>query len=98
MERLRNKVAIVTGAASRIGIGFATARRLAQEGAKVVLSDLDEPALKERERELRAENFAVIAMRQDVTREDEWERVVAEVVERFGSLDILVNNAGVCIL
>jgi NAD(P)-dependent dehydrogenase (short-subunit alcohol dehydrogenase family) len=86
-------VAIVTGAS--LGIGKACAELLAREGAKVVLTDL-----------LDAEGGAVAdaiveaggqatALRHDVASEDDWIRVVASTVARFGRLDILVNNAGV---
>jgi 3(or 17)beta-hydroxysteroid dehydrogenase len=89
MGRVDGKVALVTGGAS--GIGLATASVLADEGAKVVLSDLDEP---------RDGVAAALARRArfhklDVTRENEWIAVTDAVVAEFGRLDILVNSAGV---
>ena len=88
--RLAGKVAIVTGAAS--GMGAATARRFAAEGAKVVVADM-----------LEAEGKAVasgigdaaVFMTLNVTDEAQWKKVVADTVARFGKLDILVNNAGI---
>ena len=86
MPRLENKIAIVTGAAS--GIGQATARLFAAEGATVVSTDLaamDEPAAGGR----------TLALRHDVRNEARWQEVVAETRDTFGGLDILVNCAGV---
>lgn len=86
--RVQGKVALVTGGGSGLGAGIA--RRLAEEGATVVVGDIQ------------AEAGAAIAaevgghfIQQDVTDEDRWNEVVAEIEERFGRLDILVNNAGI---
>lgn len=89
MGRVANKIALVTGAAS--GLGAETARRLAAEGAFVMLSDRD-PAV--------ADVAAEIGERadyahHDVASEDDWAAVVAKTTARFGRLGILVNNAGV---
>lgn len=89
MGRVANKIALVTGAAS--GLGAETARRLAAEGAYVMLTDRD-PAV--------ADVAAAIGDRadhtlHDVTSEDEWAAAVAKTTARFGQLSILVNNAGV---
>ena len=92
MGRVDGKVALITGGAS--GIGLATAGLLADEGAKVVLTDLVEPEA----------NAAAVAARRgrfyklDVTRENEWIAVTDAVVSEFGRLDILVNCAGVSLL
>jgi len=88
--RLQGKVAIVTGAAS--GMGAATARRFAREGAKVVIADTLED---EGRRVAAAIGEAALFHRLDVTDEAEWQAVVAVTTERFGGLDILVNNAGI---
>lgn len=90
MSRLDDKVAIITGAAQ--GMGAAHARRFVAEGAKVVLSDVQEEAGAKLAAELG--NNAVF-VKHDVTSLDEWEAVAARTVKEFGAIDILVNNAGV---
>ena len=88
MDRLKDKVAIVTGAAR--GQGAAEARLFADEGAKVVLTDV-----------LSAEGEATAAacggmfMHHDVSSEEPWERVVAATLAAHGRIDVLVNNAGI---
>ncbi|HEX7931015.1 MAG TPA: glucose 1-dehydrogenase [Sphingomicrobium sp.] len=95
---LTNRSAIVTGAASPSGLGFATARMLARSGASVMLTDIDETAVRQRASELQAEGLAVQAMRHDVTALSDWDAIVAATVVAFGQLDILVNNAGIAVL
>ncbi|MEC2053941.1 glucose 1-dehydrogenase [Peribacillus psychrosaccharolyticus] len=90
MERLLNKVAIVTGAAG--GMGASHARKFVEEGAKVVLTDLNEEAGKALANEL-GENAMFI--KQNVTSEADWENVVSETEKAFGPVNILVNNAGI---
>jgi NAD(P)-dependent dehydrogenase (short-subunit alcohol dehydrogenase family) len=92
MERLEGRVALVTGAAS--GIGKATARRLADEGAAVLLTDVNESLGATTTEELRAAGARVDFLRHDVASEADWEAAVAKAVEEFGGLDIVVNNAG----
>ena len=90
MGRVDGKVAIITGAAR--GMGEADARRLAQEGAKVVVTDvLDELG------QAVADSIGdgAIYRHLDVSDADQWKSVVAETVETFGGVDILVNNAGI---
>ncbi len=94
MGRLEDKAALVTGASR--GIGRAIARRFAQEGARVCLSDVDGDGAKAAAEELSEEGFRVFPARLDVTDPSEVETVVEEeVVGRCGRLDILVNKAGV---
>jgi NAD(P)-dependent dehydrogenase (short-subunit alcohol dehydrogenase family) len=88
----------VTGAASAAGLGFATARRLARDGARVMLTDLQGDAVRERASELAAEGCTVAAIAHDVTSEEAWAQVMAEVETQFGGIDILVNNAGIAVL
>ena len=85
---LAGRVALVTGAGS--GIGEATARRFAAEGARVVVNDVDESRAQAVARDLHA-----LAIPADVTRRDEVERMVARVVAELGRLDVLINNAGI---
>lgn len=87
-ERLCDKVALVTGAAS--GIGEATVRLFVSEGATVVLADVNEAAGKDLARELGMQFIAT-----DVTVEEQVERAVLYTVERHGRIDCMVNNAGV---
>ncbi len=95
---LAGKVAIVTGAASAQGLGFATARMMAAAGAAVVLTDLDAAVAEARAAELRATGATALACRQDVTVEADWDAVVAAATASFGGVDILVNNAGIAVL
>ena len=92
MNRLEGRVAIVTGAAS--GIGKETAKRLADEGAAVLITDIQVDAGEATVAELRAQGARAAFARHDVTSETDWQTVVAKAVAEFGSLDILVNNAG----
>ncbi|WP_321801700.1 L-iditol 2-dehydrogenase [Caballeronia sp. J97] len=90
--RLRDKVAIITGAAS--GIGEAVARRYLEEGAQVVVVDVkDERDMAQRFTDLSDACARVLALKADVTQREEIARIVARTVERFGGIDILFNNA-----
>src|ERR1700720_1964073 len=89
--RLKDKVAIITGASS--GIGLATARRFAKEGAKVVLADVEDA---QREVESMAENSSeAMFVRTDVSVKADVEELIAQSVRKYGAVDILVNNAGI---
>jgi NAD(P)-dependent dehydrogenase (short-subunit alcohol dehydrogenase family) len=92
-DRLAGKVALVTGAAR--GIGAATARWLAMEGATVALTDVLADSLESTTDEIRATGASARAWTLDVTRRDDVKRVVGEVVGAFGRIDILVSNAAV---
>lgn len=93
MGRLDNKVAIITGAAS--GMGRADALLFAQEGAKLVLTDIQEEKLQEVVSEILSSGGEVIGFSQDVSIEETWQKLVAEAVKAFGKIDVLVNNAGI---
>jgi 3-oxoacyl-[acyl-carrier protein] reductase len=87
------KVAVITGAGSPQGIGFATARLLAQQGSKIAITSTTE-RIQERARELAAEGADVFAFPADLLDHARTHTLVQEVVARYGRLDILVNNAG----
>jgi 3alpha(or 20beta)-hydroxysteroid dehydrogenase len=89
MQRLEGKVAIVTGAAS--GMGAAEARLFADEGARVVLADIQDAAGEALAKEL---GGAAVYAHLDVSQEAQWQALVTDVQRRFGRLDVLVNNAG----
>jgi NAD(P)-dependent dehydrogenase (short-subunit alcohol dehydrogenase family) len=91
--RLTGRVALVTGATG--GIGAATARRLAAEGAAVVVTDLDADRCAALSQELRDVGGRAEPRALDVADERAWERVVADVVYALGGLHVLVNNAGI---
>lgn len=91
--RLRGQVAIVTGAAK--GIGLAVAARLAEAGAAVVLSDVDDAGLATAAQDLRKRDFRVETVHADASIPEDAKRVVAHAMSTFGRLDCLVNNAGI---
>ena len=90
--QLKDRVAIVTGGASLRGIGWATAKRFADEGARVVLLDIDAEATAQAAREIGPQHLGLVC---DVRDEAACQQVVQQVLEAFGRIDILVNNAGV---
>ncbi len=92
-ESLTNKVAIVTGA--RRGIGKAIALKLAREGAKVAVTDISKEDCEEVIKEIEKLGGEGLALKLDVTNEEEIGEVVKTTKEKFGRIDILVNNAGI---
>ena len=90
MDRVKGKVALITGGAS--GLGRQAARRLAEEGARVVVTDLNEVGGAAVAEELGDSGLFVA---HDVTKETDWVRVVQASLDKFGRLDVLVNSAGV---
>jgi NAD(P)-dependent dehydrogenase (short-subunit alcohol dehydrogenase family) len=88
MQRLEGRVAVITGGGS--GIGLASARRLAAEGARVVIADVDEPAGKQA-----ADEVGGLFVRTDVTSEADVEALFAAAQETYGSVDVAFNNAGI---
>ena len=91
--RLKDKVAVITGAAS--GIGRSMARRFADEGAKLVLSDVDERRLDKVMAELESKGAAAKKILTDVSDREQVEAMIQLAVDEFGRLDVLCNNAGV---
>jgi NAD(P)-dependent dehydrogenase (short-subunit alcohol dehydrogenase family) len=88
MKRLEGKVGLITGGAS--GLGAGTAQRFVENGAQVVITDINAEGAA-----ALAEKIGAQFLRQDVAQEADWEATMAEVKERYGRLDILVNNAGI---
>ncbi len=95
MDRMKGKAALVTGAAK--GLGEATAAMLAREGARVMLTDVDESGVKAAAERIVKSGGDASFLAHDVSSEDDWRRVMAETMRRFGQLDALVNNAGVAL-
>ncbi|SHH80420.1 3-oxoacyl-ACP reductase FabG [Sporanaerobacter acetigenes] len=91
--RLEGKVAIITGAGS--GIGRATSIKFAQEGAKVVVVDVNVDGINETVKEIEQIGGVARGYKMDVTNRSEIEEVVEKTVKEFGKLDVLVNNAGI---
>jgi NAD(P)-dependent dehydrogenase (short-subunit alcohol dehydrogenase family) len=91
--QVQGKVALVTGGAS--GIGAACAELLAREGATVVVTDIDDLKGPQLVAAIKKAGHEAIYLPQDVTSEERWVEVVAEVAKRYGRLDILVSNAGI---
>ncbi len=93
MRRLEGRVALVTGGAS--GIGKATVYRLAEEGAKVLLTDLQDEKGEEIVQHLKELGREASYQHHDVSSEHDWERAVEKAVTEYGALDIVFNNAGI---
>jgi len=94
MFSLKNKVALITGARRGIGRGIALA--MAEVGASVVVTDIDEKECEEVVKEIERLGGEGLAKKLDVTNKKEVEETVKAAVDKFGKLDILVNNAGIC--
>ena len=93
MKDFKDKVAVITGAASGIGRGIA--ERCLQEGMKVVLADINEEDLSKAETELIALGGTVLSVRTDASRRDDVDFLARKTLEVFGEVHLLVNNAGV---
>lgn len=93
MNRVDEKVALVTGGGS--GLGEASSVSLAKAGAKVVVTDIDEKAAKRTEESILQQGGQAISLHQNVVEESRWNEVIEATLSEFGKLDVLVNNAGV---
>ena len=93
MKEFKDKVAVVTGAAS--GIGRSLAERCAEEGMKVVMADVEGPALAQAAKELSAAGVTLLAVPTDVSKASEVENLARRTLEAFGAVHLLFNNAGV---
>lgn len=93
MQRLKNKVAIITGSAA--GIGKEIAQAFAGEGSRVVIADFNEEALKETVKELKSMGFEALGITVNVAKEADISKMIEETVAVYGHVDIVVNNAGV---
>ncbi|MDO8431628.1 MAG: SDR family NAD(P)-dependent oxidoreductase [Candidatus Binatus sp.] len=93
MDRVAGKVVIVTGAAS--GVGREDARLLAREGARVVLTDINEQGGREVTGEI---GESAIFVHHDISSEDDWKLAMKATIDRFGRLDALVNNAAILMM
>ena len=96
MNRVDGKIVLITGAAK--GIGASTARHLADAGATVVLTDIDQAEGETLAHGIRAAAGNALFLNQDVSSEEDWKRTIAEVQARFNGLDVLVNNAGIVLI
>lgn len=93
--RLAGKVAVISGACS--GLGKATAVRFAQEGAKIVLGDINDQAAQSVISEIESFGSEAIFVRLDVRSEDAWVELFAKAHARFGTVDVLMNSAGIAV-
>ena len=85
--RLKNKVALITGGAQ--GLGKEMAKSMIKEGARVIISDINEDVLQKTAEEISCDHLVL-----DVTNKDQWQQVITKIKDDIGSLNILVNNAG----
>ena len=93
MKFLKDKVAIITGAAG--GLGYYQAMEYARQGAIVVITDIQKEKLKNTEKELKEKGAEVLAILSDISSKDEVNQLVEQTLEHFGHIDICVNNAAV---
>jgi 3(or 17)beta-hydroxysteroid dehydrogenase len=96
MPRMSGKIALITGAAA--GLGKADALRLAEEGATVILTDINDEGQALAETISESTGQQTRFFHQDVSDENRWEEIMTAVVDEFGGLDVLVNNAGIAFI
>lgn len=93
MNKLKNKVSIVTGAGA--GMGKAIALLFAAEGSKVVATDIDQKRLDELAQEIKVTGGELVTLKANMAKEEDIENMISVAVSHYGTLDILVNNAGI---
>ncbi len=93
MDRLKDKIAVITGGNS--GVGAAAAKLFAAEGASVIITARREAVLAQIADEIKQAGGDVLAISTDISKPDDPERLMKEVVDRYGRIDVLVNNAGI---
>ena len=98
MKRLKNKVAIVTGGASNPGLGHSTIHKFSDEGAKIVVTDIDIEGGKKTVEEVKEKGGEAVFVKQDVVSSQDWETVIDTAISEYKKIDILVNNAGIAII
>ena len=98
MSRLKDKVAIVTGGASNPGLGHSTIHKFAEEGAKIVVTDIDVDGGEKTVSEVKEKGGEAIFIRQDVVSAEDWKNVIDASISKFSKIDILVNNAGIALI
>ena len=98
MSRLKDKVAIVTGGASNPGLGHSTIHKFAEEGAKIVVTDIDVEGGEKTVSEVKEKGGEAIFIKQDVVSTEDWKNVVDASISEFSKIDILVNNAGIALI
>ncbi|MED3977506.1 3-hydroxybutyrate dehydrogenase [Priestia megaterium] len=89
---VENKIVLITGAAQ--GIGYQIGERFAEDGATVILTDLNEDGVKKAADKLKKKGYEALGIKADVTNESDIEQMIAQTVETYGRLDVLINNAG----
>jgi len=96
MGRVEKKIALVTGGGA--GIGRAASQRLAEEGATVIVTDFNDEAGQETVALIEKEGGKARFLHHDVTKEDDWENIMADILANEGQLDVLLNNAGIIVM
>jgi len=96
MIDFKNKVVVITGGGN--GIGLSLAKRLINEGAKIMLADVQEEALTKARIFLNAKAETISTLKTDITRTEDWDKLVNKTIQVFGQVDFLFNNAGVYLI
>ena len=96
MDRVKDKVCIITGGG--LGMGREHAKLLAEQGAKVLVTDINESAGNATAETINSSGGTAVFVRHDVSNEADWETVIALAISNFGGVDVLVNNAGILLM